>query len=248
LKGTQRTVLVVGGSSDIGRATALQYVERGWQVMLSGRTMASARRNAADIETRTGTPVEACCLDLLETSAFPAFIESLAILPDTVICAVGNSGDQRRAETDMAHATEIMRVNYESPALLLALFAERFEARGSGTIVGVSSVAGERGRQANYVYGSAKAGLTAFLSGLRSRLSRRGVRVLTVKPGYVRTRMTAGLDLPSVLTAAPHQVGSAIYQAAEATRRDVIVVLSRWRLIMLVIRCMPEWLFKRMRI
>jgi NAD(P)-dependent dehydrogenase (short-subunit alcohol dehydrogenase family) len=248
LNQAQKTVLVVGGSSDIGRAIALRYAEQGWQVALSARSVAAGERNAADIAARTGTRVAVHRLDVFETEAFPAFIDGLAGLPDTIVCVVGELGDQRRAETDIAYAAQIMRANYEGPALLIGLFAERFQSRGSGTIVGVSSVAGERGRGSNYVYGSAKAGLTAFLSGLRNRLSRTGIHVLTVKPGYVRTRMTADLQLPAVLTADPRQVGDAIYRAAEVTKRDVIFVLPIWRFVMLVVCSVPERIFKNLRL
>jgi hypothetical protein len=175
-------------------------------------------------------------------------MESLPVLPDTVICVAGELGDQRSAETDPGLASRILRANFEGPALLLGLFAERFAERGSGTIVGVSSVAGDRGRATNYVYGSAKAGFTAYLSGLRNRLARQGVRVLTVKPGFVRTRMTAGMKLPDRLTAEPQEVGQAIYRAAEVSPKDVLYVRAIWRPVMAVIRSIPEAIFKKMKI
>ena len=140
-----------------------------------------------------------------------------------------------------------MRTNYVGPALLMGALAERFEQRGSGVLVGVSSVAGERGRASNYVYGSAKAGLTAFLSGLRNRLAHSGVHVVTVKPGFVRTRMTDGMDLPAWLTAKPQEVAKAVVQAIRR-RRDVIYVYRLWRLLMLIIRAIPEPMFKRLRL
>ncbi len=139
-----------------------------------------------------------------------------------------------------------MRTNYEAPALVLGVLAARFAQRGSGVLVGVSSVAGERGRAANYVYGSAKAGFSAFLSGLRARLTGTGVHVLTVKPGFVYTRMTAGMALPPMLTATPEQVARTVLRAVRR-RRDVVYSPAIWRLIMLAVRAMPERLFKRLR-
>ena len=124
--------------------------------------------------------------------------------------------------------------------------AERFEERGSGTLVGISSVAGERGRAANYFYGSAKAGFTAFLSGLRNRCAASGVHVVTVKPGFVRTRMTEAMQLPALLTATPEEVAVAVDRAVRR-RRDVVYVRRIWRFISLVLRTVPEPLFKRMR-
>ena len=140
-----------------------------------------------------------------------------------------------------------MRTNYVGPALLMGVLAERFERRGGGVLVGVSSVAGERGRAANYVYGSAKAGFTAFLSGLRSRLAASGVHVVTVKPGFVRTRMTDGMDLPARLTATPEEVAAAVV-AAIYRRRNVIYVRQVWRPIMFAIRAIPERVFKHMKL
>ena len=121
-------------------------------------------------------------------------------------------------------------------------------ARGRGTIVGVGSVAGDRGRATNYVYGAAKAGFAAFLSGLRNRLAARGVHVLTVKPGYVRTRMTDGMALPGPLTADTREVGEAVYRAAELSRRHIIYVRPVWRAVMTVIGLVPEAVFKRLRL
>ena len=243
-----KTVLVVGGTSDIGRATALRYAEAGWRVMLAVRDPEAGRRNAEDAAARTGAEASVHTLDLLETQAFPGFIDGLPALPDTIVCVVGELGDQARAQGDPDHAAMVMRTNYEGPALLLGLFAERFLARGSGTLVGVSSVAGDRGRGSNYVYGSAKAGFTAFLSGLRNRLAPANVRVITVKPGFVRTRMTAGMKLPPLLTAEPLEVGEAIFAAAERGRGDVIYVRSLWRIVMTIISLLPERLFKRLRL
>ncbi|WP_410217221.1 SDR family oxidoreductase [Paracoccus sp. (in: a-proteobacteria)] len=244
-----KTMLLVGATSDIGHATALVYAKAGWGVFLAARNVESAQRNADDIATRTGAAVGVYPLDVLQSEAMPHFVDSLPALPDTVICVVGEMGDQERAQADLDHAAMVVRTNFEGPALLLGLFANRFLTRGSGTIVGVSSVAGDRGRGTNYVYGAAKAGFTAFLSGLRNRLAPRGLRVITVKPGFVRTRMTAGMKLPPLLTAEPAEVGAAILAAAEGKRgRDVIYVRRVWRGVMSVIGAIPEPIFKKLKL
>ena len=246
---TGKTLLLVGATSDIGRATALTYAMAGWNVLLAGRGLEAAHREADDIRTRSGGLVTVHRLDILDTAGFEAFVNGLPALPDTAVCVVGELGEQSRAEKELDHATTVMRTNFEGPALLLGLLAERFCERGSGTIVGISSVAGDRGRASNYVYGAAKAGLTAFLSGLRNRLARKGVRVVTVKPGFVRTRMTAGMKLPQLLTAEPHEVGRAVFSAAETgKRRDVVYVRGIWSPIMRIIRSIPEPIFKRLRL
>jgi len=245
---TQKTMLLVGATSDIGHATAAAYAKAGWRIILAARDPDRAKRNAADIEVRSGSPAELKALNILAPETFAAFVDGLGVLPDSVVSVVGELGEQQKSEGDLAESQRIMRANFEGPALLLGLFANRFEARGSGTIVGVSSVAGDRGRASNYVYGSAKAGFTAFLSGLRNRLAKKGVRVVTVKPGFVNTRMTAGMNLPKPVTAEPQEVGDAIFRAAEVKPRDVIYVRWMWAPIMTAITAIPEALFKKMKI
>jgi short-subunit dehydrogenase len=240
-----KTLLVLGGTSDIGRTTALAFAANGWTIQLAGRDVEALRREARDIHARASVNVSIHPFDLLDTGGFAAFVDALPALPDTVLCVVGLLGEQHRAETDLDHATLIMRSNYEGPSLVLGMFAERFAARGSGTIIGVSSVAGDRCRASNYVYGSAKAGFSAFLSGLRNRLAKRGVHVLTVKPGFVRTKMTQGLKLPASLTADPKVLGDHIRQAAVAGR-NVIYSQVAWWSIMAIIRAIPEAIFKRL--
>jgi decaprenylphospho-beta-D-erythro-pentofuranosid-2-ulose 2-reductase len=241
----KKTLLVLGGTSDIGRAAVFVFAQEGWAIQLAGRNEEAIHREADDIATRTDASVSVHYFDVLNTASFEAFANGLPSLPDAVLCVVGVLGDQRRAETDLQHASLIMRSNYEGPSLILGLLANRFVARGSGTIIGVSSVAGERGRASNYVYGSAKAGFTAFLSGLRNRTSKRGVHVVTIKPGFVWTKMTASMQLPALLTARPSLVGRKIF-AAVSCSSDVIYVPRRWGLVMSVIRFIPERIFKKL--
>lgn len=242
----KRSLLVIGGTSDIAKETALTFASNGWTVIISGRDPDDIAAEAANLELRVpGSRVAAAALDILDTESFVPFLDRLPSLPDAVLCAVGLLGNQGQAERDPAHASLIMRSNFEGPGLLLGLIADRFEARGRGAIIGISSVAGDRGRASNYVYGAAKAGLSAFLSGLRNRLAGKGVHVLTVKPGFVRTRMTAGMKLPAALTAEPRELGEAIYRAVEK-RRNVIYVRRVWRPIMFLIGSIPETAFKKM--
>ena len=241
------TALVLGATSDIGRAIARALALAGWQLQLAARDADGLRREAADIAARSTAAVQAHRLEALAQAADDRWLDALAPLPDLAVCVIGLLGDQQQCERDADAAALVMRSNYEAPALLLGALASRFAQRGHGVLVGVSSVAGERGRASNYVYGSAKAGFTAFLSGLRARVAASGVHVVTVKPGFVRTRMTAGLALPSALTATPEAVASAVVQAVRK-RRNVIFVSPIWGLIMLVIRHLPEPLFKRLRL
>ena len=240
-------VIILGGTSDIGFATARHYAANGWSVCLAARDQAAAQRNADDIAARSGTDVRVMRVDILDDASVESFVANLPRLPETVICFVGLLGHQRTGETDPLHARTVMRTNYEGPALLLGRFAEGFAKRGSGTIIGVSSVAGDRGRASNYIYGSAKAGFTTFLSGLRNRLARSNVQIVTVKPGFVDTRMTAGMKLPGPLVARPEEVAAVIFNA-DQKNADVVYVRKIWFLIMSIIVCLPEPVFKRLKL
>ncbi len=240
-------VLIVGAASDIGRAIALAYAEAGRPLVLAARRPNRLERDAADLRLRFGIAVAVHALDVLETGSHAALLGGLDPFPDTVISVVGLLGRQDQSAADITAADLVMRTNYLAPALLLTAVANRMERRGSGTIIGISSVAGDRGRATNYVYGSAKAGFTAFLSGLRNRLAKRGVHVVTVKPGFVATAMTEGMKLPPLLTAQPEEVGRAVV-AAEQRQRNTIHVRLIWLPVMLVIRLIPEFLFKTMKL
>ena len=240
------TALVIGATSDIGRAIARTLADGGCALQLAARDPARLEREARDIRVRTGAAVAAHRCDMLDEDGGVSLLDKLAPLPDVAVCVVGLLGDQTESQRDGVAAQRVMRTNYIGPTLLMGALAERFERRGGGVLVGVSSVAGERGRTSNYLYGSAKAGFTTFLSGLRGRLAASGVHVMTVKPGFVRTRMTDGVVLPARLTANPEEVATAVVKAIRR-RRDVVYVRHVWRPIMFVIRAIPERLFKRMK-
>jgi short-subunit dehydrogenase len=240
-------VLVLGGRSDIGLAVARRFAAAGHPVGLAARDAGSLEEEQADIALRHGVEAELYEFDVLDTRGLDAFVEGLDPAPGIVVSVVGAMGDQAESERNPEAAALVMRTNYEGPAQVLGLFAERFAVEGRGTLVGVSSVAGDRGRASNYVYGSAKAGFTAFLSGLRNRLAKTGVHVVTVKPGFVATRMTEGMDLPGALTAQPDEVAEAVFRAV-GRRQDVVYVRPVWWLVMRVIRSIPEPVFKRMRL
>jgi len=242
---TKPPVLILGARSDIGRATAHAFAAEGHPVQLAARNAAELGPDRTDLEVRYQVEATLHEFDALDTGNHAAFLDALPDLPGIAVCAVGLMGDQAENETDAEKAARVMRSNFEGPALILGELANRFAARGSGILVGISSVAGDRGRATNYVYGASKAGFTAFLSGLRNRLAKRGVHVVTVLPGFVNTRMTEGMDLPGPLTAEPQELGAAIVKAVE-TRRNVIYVRPVWRLVMAIIRNIPEPIFKKL--
>jgi hypothetical protein len=239
-------VLILGAHSDIGQALARAYARQGRPLLLAARAPGRLEADAADLKLRYNTAVTLLPFDVLDRPAHRPFLDGLAPFPATVVSVLGFMGDQAVSEQDAEAAHLVMETNYTAPALFLGEVANRLLGSG-GTIVGISSVAGDRGRATNYVYGSAKAGFTAFLSGLRNRLAKTNVHVITVKPGFVDTRMTAGMKLPPLLTAQPEEVADAIV-AAEAKHRDVIYVRSIWRIVMTVISLIPERIFKMLRL
>jgi NAD(P)-dependent dehydrogenase (short-subunit alcohol dehydrogenase family) len=239
-------VLIIGARSDIGRAIAAAFAQAGCPVILAARDAQALAADVADLSLRSGTPARAVQIDVLQADP-AAFFDSLGELPRTVISVVGLMGEHAQNIKDPAAARRVMDTNYIAPALLLAEAANRLEAAGGGgCLVGISSVAGDRGRKTNYVYGSAKAGFSAFLSGLRHRFGGTAIRVVTVKPGFVDTAMTAGMNLPKPLTAQPEEVGKAVLKACRGGS-EVIYVRPIWWLIMQIITHLPEPIFKKTR-
>ena len=176
---------------------------------LAGRDMAELDALRRDLMLRGEVAVSIHDFDVLRDDSGFSLLEELPRLPDVAVCMVGLLLPQSE-EADAGASERVLRTNFVAPMLLMSELAARFRRRGSGVLVGVSSVAGDRGRASNYVYGSAKAGFTAFLSGLRADLASSGVHVLTVKPGFVKTRMTEGMDLPAPLTAEASEAADAI--------------------------------------
>jgi decaprenylphospho-beta-D-erythro-pentofuranosid-2-ulose 2-reductase len=244
MKSTE-TLLIIGATSDIAVSAAHQYASNGYNLQLAARNKDDLDSTITDLAIRYRVDVSAFQLDILDYQSFKKFIDSLTPLPDVILCAVGLLGDQAHAQKDIFESTKIMRTNFEGPSLFLNEIANKFEERGTGIIIGVSSVAGERGRSSNYIYGSGKAGFTAFLSGLRNRLSKSGINVITVIPGYIDTRMTKGLNLPSILTSSPKIL---TYKIFRKMSHSVIYCSRRWYVIMLLIRLIPESIFKKLNI
>ena len=196
-----------------------------------------------DLQIRTNATVETVEFDALDYAGHVGFYNNLPTKPDVVISVFGYLGDQAVSQKDFAEAQKVIASNYTGAVSILNIVANDFEQRKSGAIIGISSVAGDRGRQSNYIYGSAKAGLTAYLSGLRNRLVKSRVHVITVKPGFIRTKMTAGMPLPAPVTAKPAQVANDIFRAYQK-QSNVVYTLWMWRFIMMIIRHIPEGIFK----
>jgi short-subunit dehydrogenase len=220
-------------------------------LILAGRNPAELQPRASDLRVRHQAEVAVEPFDALDCDGFAAFVDRCFTqaggTPSGVVLCYGYLVDQPLTQSDPAEARRTIDVNFTSAVLLLERFAERFEKQKSGAITVISSVAGDRGRQSNYTYGAAKAGLTAYLQGLRNRLYHAGVHVLTVKPGFVDTRMSQGRVNPkSPLLASPEQVARSIDRAI-LRRKDVLYTPWFWWGIMTIIRLIPEPVFKRLR-
>ena len=244
-----KKVLVLGATSAIAQATVRLLAARGASLYLVGRNAERLEAVAKDARTRGAAKVESEALDLDDLTRHEALVERVATALgglDGALIAHGILGDQKVAERSFAETEKVLRTNFLSAVSLLTPLANRFEAQKAGTLVVISSVAGDRGRQSNYVYGASRGALSVFLQGLRNRLARSGVAVVTVKPGFVDTPMTADLK-KNALFASPEKVARGMLRAADKGRNEVYLP-GFWRLIMFIIRSIPEGVFKRMKL
>ncbi|MEO8735139.1 MAG: SDR family oxidoreductase [Edaphobacter sp.] len=244
-----RKILVLGATSGIAEATCRIWAEQGARLFLVARNAEKLAAVAADLRTRGASYVDTAVADLDDTEKHPAFlshaVNSLTGL-DIAYLAYGILGDQARAEQDFNTSAQIIHTNFMAPVSLLTWLANFCVQRHAGTIAVISSVAGDRGRKSNYLYGSSKAGLSAFLGGLRNRVDREGVTVLCIKPGPVKTAMTSGMP-NSEKFADVNSVAQSIAKAIDK-RRDVLYVPFQWQPIMFIIRNIPERIFKKLNL
>ena len=244
-----RRALVLGASSAIAQETARLLARDGDALFLVARDPAKLDAVAADLRLRGASKVETLVADLDDCAGHEAILDrahSALGGIDVALVAQGVLGDQQRAQAAWPETEHLLTANFLAPASLLTRLAERFERQRGGTIAAIGSVAGDRGRQSNYIYGAAKGALALFLQGLRNRLHGAGVRVVTIKPGFVDTPMTAHLE-KGLLFVKPAVVARGIHRALSG-RGDVVYLPLFWRPIMFVIRAIPEPLFKRLRL
>jgi short-subunit dehydrogenase len=246
---TPRKILVLGATSGIAEATCRIWAAEGARLFLVARNAEKLAAVAADLRTRGASYVDTAVADLDDTDKHPALlshaVNSLTGL-DVAYLAHGILGDQAKAEQDFNTAAQIIYTNFMAPVSLLTWLANFCVQRRAGTLAVISSVAGDRGRKSNYLYGSSKAGLSAFLGGLRNRVDREGVTVLAIKPGPVKTSMTSGMK-GSEKFADVDKVAQGIVKAIDK-RQDVLYVPFQWQPIMFVIRHIPERIFKKLNL
>jgi short-subunit dehydrogenase len=243
-----KTVLILGATSGIAKATAQALAAKGYGLHLAGRDKSELEILSQDLSIRSGAKVSYSLFDVHNVDSHQQFFKDVLAQCGTIygaLVAVGELGDQILAQNDPTHAKRIIDANFTGVVSLLTPIANYLEEQRQGFIVGISSVAGDRGRQSNYLYGSSKAGLSAFLSGLRNRLAKSNVQVLTVKPGFVNTKMTFGKQ-GMFLVAEPEDIAKGIVAAIEK-RQNVIYLPWFWFWIMKIIRSIPEPIFIRMK-
>ena len=241
------TVLILGATSDIGYAIARRFAAEKYDVQLAARRTEPLQAFQSDLQIRYGVQCTIHAFDALQFETHRAFYNSLQPRPDVTVYVIGYMKDNEAVIGNWDESLQTINANYSGAVSILNIVAADYEVRKSGTIVGISSVAGERGRQSNYVYGSAKAAFTAYLSGLRNRMYHHNVHVMTVLPGFVYTKLTEHLKLPKPLTATPEQVADAVYNGVKA-KKNVIYVKWFWRWIMKIIKNIPEPMFKKRKL
>ncbi len=241
------TVLILGSNSDVGQACAYRFAAEGFDLQLASRRLDEDQESlASDLNIRFDCQTKLMLFDALTTSS-DDFLNGLDSLPSVVILCIGLLNEEDPLETNSENVKTLLESNFTGLVPIINALAQRMIERKSGTIIGVSSVAGERGRASNFLYGSAKAGLTAYLSGLQQYCYNKNVQVITIKPGFIRTKMIGDLPTPGFLTATSDQVAKAIFNAYQK-QKNTVYVLGVWLYIMLIIRNIPTFIFKRLRL
>lgn len=240
-------IAIIGATSAIAHETARCFAREGAELFLVARSEEKLQTLADDLKVYGAKQVETFLLDLSNLSRHQELFDKIIITLnglDMLLIAHGTLGNQRKCEVSVEETLKELTNNFTSVISLLTIGANYFEQQKRGCIAVISSVAGDRGRGSNYVYGTAKGGVTVFLQGLRNRLAKSGVNVVTIKPGFVDTPMTASVK-KGLLFARPDAVGRGIYQAMKQGK-EVVYLPWFWRPIMLIVKSIPESIFKRL--
>ncbi len=241
-------MIVLGSNSEVAQAFVEKVLSEGLQyekIYLFTSNVETTEKFARHIDVKFLQQTEIVEFDLLKSADFSKLDH---INSNVLFCATGYLGESTEEGLyNVKNTQKIVDINYAKLIPLITYFAKKMEQKRAGTIIALSSVAGERGRQSNFIYGSAKAGFTAYLSGLRNYLFINNVRVLTIKPGFMATKMTEGLPLNPKLTATPKQAAESIFKAFKK-KKDVAYVLPIWFIIMMIIRNIPEFIFKKLKL
>jgi len=241
------TVLILGATSDIGIALAKKFASEKYNIQLAARKPEQLEPLQSDIRIRFGVSCDAFAFDALQFSTHALFFETLNPIPDVTVTVFGVMDEEEDAFDNWQLTQRMIDTNYTGAVSILNIAAKCYNEQKKGAIIGISSVAGDRGRASKLIYGSSKAAFNAYLAGLRNKYFKAGVHVMTVKPGFVYTRMTENMQLPKLLTSTPDEVAEIVYTGF-AKRKNVIYVKWFWRYIMLIIKNIPEFQFKKMKL
>jgi len=241
------TVLILGATSDIGIAIAKKFAAEKYNIQLAARKPAQLEPTQSDIKIRYNVECSIYAFDALQYHTHSLFFDSLSPKPDITISIFGIMDEEDDAFENWNLTQRMIDTNYTGAVSILNIAAKFYLKRKSGTIIGISSVAGDRGRASKLVYGSSKAAFNAYLSGLRNQCFDDNVHVMTVKPGFVYTRMTENMTLPKMLTSTPNEVADVVFRSFEK-KKNVIYIKWFWRYIMLIIKNIPEFQFKKMKL
>jgi decaprenylphospho-beta-D-erythro-pentofuranosid-2-ulose 2-reductase len=245
-----KRILIIGATSAIATACARRWAEEGSALFLVARSAEKLAQVAADLRARGPATVTTHKMDAMDSAGHPAMLQAAATALgeiDIALIAYGTLPDQTACEQDPALAAEAFALNATSVIAVATAISGLFESKRAGTLAVISSVAGDRARASNYVYGAAKAAVSAFCDGARARLAKSGVHVVTIKPGFVDTPMTKSLTLPAALLAQPDQVARDIVAAIDR-KTGTLYTPRIWALIMLIIRNIPGPIFRRLNL
>ena len=238
-------LLVIGGNSDIGFAIAKKFNQNGYSISLTKKHDSPINKkiyNFADYEK-----TKYVNFDLLDFKNHKKFYINLNPKPDIVVCAAGFFHDNNNLVENFIKVKKTIDTNYTAYVSLLNIISNDFKKRNKGCIIGISSVAGDRGRASNYIYGSSKSAFSAYLSGLRNKMHRYNVNVITIKPGFIDTKMTKNLNFNKLLTSTPDIVAKDVFKAWKK-RKNILYTPWYWKYIFIVIRLIPEKIFQKLNL
>jgi len=258
---SKSSILVLGGKSELGLSIAKKFSSNNFNIILAGRNISSHVKIKDKLENEFGNKCKLIDFDVLNFNDHKRFIyEIISInkklsdfhgekknIPDVIVCVVGKMINKKNNKDPYDEIKEEMLTNYVAPSMLIELITNEIQNFNEcSNIIGVSSVAGERGRASNYFYGSAKSGFTQYLSGLRQKLNQRQIPVTTIIPGYIDTKMLENISAPKFLISSPEQVAELIFNSYKTNKE--VVFTRYWRYIMFAIKLIPEFIFKNIRI
>tara|TARA_Y200000002_G_scaffold379924_1_gene390261 strand:+ start:802 stop:1536 length:735 start_codon:yes stop_codon:yes gene_type:complete len=236
---TKKNILILGANSDVGISLLNNLYANGCNLFLASRNLVNLKKITKD-KNFIMDRIKFIHLDVLSEISISSLFDSNIETPDIIISCVGYLNDED------SNLSKILRTNFEGPATIINRYIDQFLSRGYGTIVGVSSIAGERGRGKNYLYSSAKSGFTSYLSGLRSKYNHKNIKVITVIPGYIDTKMTEGLKLNKFITASPELVANKIINAIVKDKK-IEYISFFWFIVAVILRNLPDFIIRKIK-